>query len=708
MLFNEEASTNTLQHSLAKPTVAGIIRIHKRNLSKGELQASPRYSDVPQNDDELERKQRRKEKIEQLQRDITNSPLTPAEKRKSIAINSSGLTNAQLAEHYANCMKLFTENKINVKNAFGLHLIDYMPEILNKDGETNFQIASCTLDAGTKIYASRVDCVYANTFKIASGLGIVEDNRKNNEQVENVENGEEHGKTDKKKKKLKKSSTVEQNPNSLNIKKFDSGFQVDPLFLKMSNEFDTGGLNGFLFNTFPAHDGNEQIIDSRNIPLPYVEEEEKFIDKTELKEIFNYLQRNVNIDPQLSEMSFLNSEDNIRKITYSHNDIFSPPDKRKRSLYDEATITNSEYSEEVFTEDTDEMLEDSEELTDRNVNSLPSEFDEFSRGRAFSDRFELLKDTSNKIMIQNVSDMATVLADKPSEYSYFNNNLLSGWAGPKHWKLFNQNKAKPDSSEKSNENKRKTIKVFKLDYNKENNFDDHFVKASKSIKLSEKTMENWNEEKVTLPNDLHYDIRKLIQIFLKPITIKHNRNPMEVKGINYNYDNPNDCENYCPDIQDDSDIENEKTRFPNVNFTCFEATQIGEKIDMITPSCEDNSGGLGNLIEEPQRILKIDIHYARTAKKIDIKRLKKHMWKILISHHKDTENTIDKEIVNQKMDNKIYFSRLYNILPNYLSSTMINNLSVPIAFVSLLHLVNEQNLALEGHSDLCDFIIYQQ
>src|SRR4051812_21736720 len=62
--------------------------------------------------------------------------------------------------------------KINTKNAFNLHLIDYMSDMLrHEDAETNFQVAGTTLDASAKIYAYRVDSVHRETFKIAGGLG---------------------------------------------------------------------------------------------------------------------------------------------------------------------------------------------------------------------------------------------------------------------------------------------------------------------------------------------------------------------------------------------------------------------------------------------------------------------------------------------------------------------------------------------------------
>ncbi len=69
----------------------------------------------------------------------------------------SGLSAAQLAEHYNNCIKLSAENKISTKNAFNLQLIDYMATMIKRKESdmSNFQVAAGTLDASTKIYAYR-------------------------------------------------------------------------------------------------------------------------------------------------------------------------------------------------------------------------------------------------------------------------------------------------------------------------------------------------------------------------------------------------------------------------------------------------------------------------------------------------------------------------------------------------------------------------
>merc|ERR1719225_1564081 len=117
----------------------------------------------------------------QMETEVADSPGLERQgsstNRRSIG-GISGLSHAQLAEHYQHCLKLSAENKVSQKNAFNLQLIDWMAQAIGKkatktDGEVDindFQIAAGTLDASTKIYGFRVDVVYNDTFKLASGL----------------------------------------------------------------------------------------------------------------------------------------------------------------------------------------------------------------------------------------------------------------------------------------------------------------------------------------------------------------------------------------------------------------------------------------------------------------------------------------------------------------------------------------------------------
>ena len=81
---------------------------------------------------------------------------------------------------YSNCIKLASENKINAKNTWSLALIDHISEIVrdskDEDGQTNFQNRRGTLDAGVKIYASRVDSFHNETFKMLGGMNKVTQN----------------------------------------------------------------------------------------------------------------------------------------------------------------------------------------------------------------------------------------------------------------------------------------------------------------------------------------------------------------------------------------------------------------------------------------------------------------------------------------------------------------------------------------------------
>ena len=61
---------------------------------------------------------------------------------------------------------------------------DLLKQSQNENAGTNFLLASCTLDAGVKIYAYRVDCIHSEAYKILSSLGrATVDNEEDNGKV---------------------------------------------------------------------------------------------------------------------------------------------------------------------------------------------------------------------------------------------------------------------------------------------------------------------------------------------------------------------------------------------------------------------------------------------------------------------------------------------------------------------------------------------
>lgn len=104
-----------------------------------------------ENNDDDERLARRKSRLLEPHPASANSPCanTSTAKRREAAA-PRGISQAQIGEHYGNCIRLAAENKITAKNAFNLHLIDYMSVMLKNEDYASFQVClsvwnnSCT------------------------------------------------------------------------------------------------------------------------------------------------------------------------------------------------------------------------------------------------------------------------------------------------------------------------------------------------------------------------------------------------------------------------------------------------------------------------------------------------------------------------------------------------------------------------------------
>ena len=135
-----------------------------------------------------------------------------------------------------------------------------------------------------------------------------------------------------------------------------------------------------------------------------------------------------------------------------------------------------------------------------------------------------------------------------------------------------------------------------------------------------------------------------------------------------------------------------------------------------------------SLVAAPNKVEKIMIGYAKQAKKMDMRKLKVIEWNTLQqlsekAEREDKENSDDNGIEKDKSnivgdneinkirsDTVVNFNDLYRKLHDpkiRMPPKMLENLSVPLAFVALLHLCNENNLALENVADFSNFKIQQ-
>lgn len=86
---------------------------------------------------------------------------------------------------------------------------------------------------------------------------------------------EEGGRRRRRTHELNPEATLEASLEALNIKKFDLAFSVDPLFHKTSAQFDEGGAKGLLLNNLSVYRGCEIVFDSMDVPERALESAEE-------------------------------------------------------------------------------------------------------------------------------------------------------------------------------------------------------------------------------------------------------------------------------------------------------------------------------------------------------------------------------------------------------------------------------------------------
>ncbi|XP_069799549.1 condensin complex subunit 2 [Dendropsophus ebraccatus] len=658
---------------------------------------TPTLQNFTSNDDEWERKQRRRSRVIDLQLSNADSPasvISPGQRSEALSLLLPKLSNAQISDHYSTCIKLSQENRITTKNAFGLHLIDYMGDILKEKGSelTNFKVAAGTLDASAKIYAVRVDAVHADVYKVLGGLGK-ESQGPENAENQGAENASQEPQNKKKRKRQHSMETIEQNLNNITRSATDRVDQVDPLFQKAAASFDECSTVGVFLTALRCSDYRSELhFDDYLMPLSTIEEETlptlNSTDTVELKPLLVTCAEKRPLCPSLSKFRLLqlDGDETVSTLT----------DKYKES--DHAFDINAEVEDDVPEPAGPEMDDFDADMCDGNEVEDLGQFPE----QREACRAERKGSQITKIAEVDIGTMCLQLSSCPGEYSYFSPRTMSMWAGPEHWRFRPRQKFEP-AGEKQKVKKAK--KVFVLDFEEDIDFKAHFCKTRAATTLAKTTLENQKKKATTLPADFHYDPDNIAKLNLRPADRIKKVTPMnpsseQEDGIReYDYNNPNDTSNFCPALQVDDDYDDDGPFMgASDDFTVCNGTE-GNRLSL---------DGEHNLIAEPQKVNRIEINYAKTAKKMDMKHLKTSMWGLLTSDsQKDNEPAPKNETEDAVVKDDRVFSNITRDLQKRLPTTMAQNLSVPLAFACLLHLANEKNLKLQEVDDLSDVIIMQ-
>ncbi|XP_059661098.1 condensin complex subunit 2 [Cornus florida] len=620
------------------------------------------------NDDKLERAQAR-------------AARAAAIRRKSVAPTTCAgpppdpcLGKQQILELFHNCIKLASENKINQKNTWELNLIDHICDLIKveeeDDVETNFQKASCTLEAGVKIYSMRVDSVHSEAYKVLGGINRVGQENEQDNMVEdaNINRGQDEGCSKKEQeRKLSPLSTLESSFEALNVKKFDVAFAVDPLYHQTSAQFDEGGAKGLLLNNLGVYGSCRVLFDSLEVPgkctpCAIQHDTEDTIDISFARECIEQMALNM---PRENEISpslgiIVNQFDEDRRPS----DAFGKPVEQ---VY-EAHNDNSEFDGNAFENcenwafDHDDQASVVGEDSFGGDPDLPSHLEE-NESFTFHDH--------------DVDDRF----EKVDGYLFLSLGFTSkqnAWAGPDHWKYRkakgSEDPAKenePSLTTKRPRNKKKPEIDIDFTIALDNDISDVFAppRNPKSLLLPA----NRAPCNMTLPEDCHYQPEDLVKLFLLPNVMCLGR-----RGRNRSDDFLHQRDDYGP--------------LPSWD----DENMFGGEFDdgCVHSDIEDSSA----LVSQPRQVNKIEVQYDKTAKRVDVHSLKETLW----NHIREPT-----QLSVQGQEGTASFRQVLASFPIDCGAVAAReDISPHLCFICLLHLANEHGLSIRGCANLDDLSIH--
>ncbi|KAK8959320.1 Condensin complex subunit 2 [Platanthera guangdongensis] len=482
---------------------------------------SPTFNPFPlgSNDDELEREQARAARAASIRRKSVLAAAAPT----TLPSLPSLLERDQIMDLLQNCLKLASENKINQKNTWELNLIDHLSEIIQSkseedDAENNFQKASCSLEAGVKIYSLRVDSLHSEAYKVLGGINRA-GTEENNENV--ADKNHAHGRTEQEglsrkdiERKLSPLSTLEASFEALNMKKIDVAFSVDPLYHQTSAQFDEGGAKGLLLINLGVYGNCHVLFDSFEVP-------EKFI-----------LNDSQNDKSELIDLSFAKDSLDQMMINMPKKDYISPTLRDIMDRFDENN--HKQQNLNVVEEqpaghgETDDIYHT--ELGDTSFGDVDLNASDHDDHISVIDDNSMIGETSFSNHLEETGDYSfqgfgtNVKIEEITDFLSYGLGFTSKtneWAGPDYWKYKKSKGLEhvPYSVEKQEQTTSKTkVKKSFSDFEFMKSLEKDFSNIFQAPKNPKSLLLPTNRAscKFSLPEDFHYKPESLAKLFLLP------------------------------------------------------------------------------------------------------------------------------------------------------------------------------------------------
>lgn len=549
-----------------------------RRRQSGFTATPAKTTQIPLNDDTAEKAKRHKRRtiLHDMQMNKIAAAVTPGRRvtigdRGESPLNTPArgegpldavtpMRKVPILANFEEWMKLATDNKINATNSWNFALIDYFYDMsLLKEGEgINFQKASCTLDGCVKIYTNRVDSVATETGKLLSGLADSTSRKKgrgDDEEEGTDAEAEDDGEGVKKpRRRAQRSSeaTLAKDFHTLQIKKLELEFSVDPLFKKASADFDEGGAKGLLLNHLSIDNNGKIVFDSSDDKK--AEEEDGEIKEEDEDE-------GATPKPTATEEKVEEPEDEDVPIDISRLAAQFFPDLGRLDNQDICpSLKGFEFGDsagaldipflKALEERADEELQDGGDGASDDGGDMAFGFDDgygvgvVGDGLGFGEGGEVwanetIADAAERFMspAKRPGMMGLGGADGEEErfgevegdyrvgfgdsaegiLSYFDEALKKNWAGPEHWRI---RKIKDSSKSTSAPVRvRKEKETFEIDFMDPAGDIPAEVFAPPKIRTTSTVMSKKDQQpksRYLLPDDKLFNSRQLLKLFLKP------------------------------------------------------------------------------------------------------------------------------------------------------------------------------------------------
>ncbi|KAF2649490.1 barren [Lophiostoma macrostomum CBS 122681] len=724
---------------------------------------------------------------------VNNSPRTPANDGDDIPdVAGTAVTPMKrqlpILAQFEEWMKLATDNKINASNSWNFALIDYFHEMsLLKEGDgVNFQKASCTLDGCVKIYTSRVESVATDTGKLLSGLAESRDKKKRGTDADGDGEGDddegEEGEDGQKKRKKRTQRTAEATLvdwSRLTNDKMELELSVDPLFKKASADFDEGGAKGLLLNhlaidkkgriVFDSSDDAQDVsAEQKGTPTP----EELTPAPEELNEVIEEEAVNDDIEIDISglaqkyfaDLSQLDTQDvcpsmknfDLGDTNASMNLPFLKSDDLST---DESNDNNDGNDEEgnrsgLFLDDDNPMGFDDDGIAGLD---LPPETGFGEGGEAWAREAAIEPQARVHNMALGDDDVIEGAGDgepgtdgnqygrtdeQENILNYFDNALRKNWAGPEHWRI----RRIKDIGNAPPPAKRKEKEPFMIDFSAPMTqaMADAIYTPATSASTITLSKTQYSKDRNLLPDDKHFNSRRLLHFFLKPKARPGMRQAIGARSAqqqrmqaptneeadeaywarqeqetnaaqasdetvvqgNYNADFYQDdgLGDVGAPFDDDDDFADARDHFsPPVEDIAGQ----NQAIDGILAGSQEGAFG-SQLVAQNRRFRPQYIQFARVAKRVDARLLKENLWRAM-PFENVTSPTPAPEPVGQPSskgpEETTKFTSLVNDMQTVYPKQKMDDISTSYCFICLLHLANEKGLVIENQDNFEDLSI---